>query len=273
MRIPTVAYTEPEATPARRIEMSKQDARWLNLPSLGLSMKVLFSGYLLAIGLGLLMAGAQILLTHGMADGRPGLSHDDIVYSYYGNRTGSTLEKKLNGSMKDKAPPEVRAELIKWVRAGAPEAAWEPHIRGLFQQYCFACHGHTPGLADFRQFEHVKQRAQVDKGITISSLTRVSHIHLFGIAFIFMFVGLIFSLSVGIPRWLKLAALASPFAFLILDFASWWLTKFDPRFAWITMAGGVGYTLASTFMWFTSLYQMWWLPRKGPFEVNAWRDE
>jgi hypothetical protein len=49
------------------------------------------------------MAGAQIILTHGMADGKLGVSVDDIVYSYYGNRSGSKLEAKLNGSMKDKA--------------------------------------------------------------------------------------------------------------------------------------------------------------------------
>jgi hypothetical protein len=31
------------------------------------------------------MAGAQIMLTHGQSDGKPGLSIDDVVYSYYGN--------------------------------------------------------------------------------------------------------------------------------------------------------------------------------------------
>jgi len=38
---------------------------------------------------------------------------DDLVYSYYGNRGGSKLEAKLNGSMKDYAPGEARLELIK----------------------------------------------------------------------------------------------------------------------------------------------------------------
>lgn len=64
------------------------------LPWLPLSIKMLFTGYLLTIGFGLLMAGAQIMLTHGMADGKPGLSVDYIVYSYYSNRNGSTLEVK-----------------------------------------------------------------------------------------------------------------------------------------------------------------------------------
>lgn len=80
------------------------------LKSIHLPLKVLFSGYLLVVGLGLLVAGGQILLTHGMADGHFGLSKNDIIYSYYGNRGNSKLEGKLNGTMKDKvsmriAPP------------------------------------------------------------------------------------------------------------------------------------------------------------------------
>jgi hypothetical protein len=31
------------------------------------------------------------------SDGKPGLSIDDVVYSYYGNRSNSKLENKLNG--------------------------------------------------------------------------------------------------------------------------------------------------------------------------------
>lgn len=95
------------------------------LPWLPLSVKMLFTGYLLTICLGLLMAGALILMTHGMADDKFGLSIDDIVYSNYGDRNGSTLEAMLNGSMKNNAPPQVRIEIIKWARAGAPAKAWD----------------------------------------------------------------------------------------------------------------------------------------------------
>ena len=66
-------------------------------------IKVLFTGYLCTVGIGYLFALIQILFTHGMADGKFGLSVDDIVYSYYGNRSGTVLEQKLNGSMKDNA--------------------------------------------------------------------------------------------------------------------------------------------------------------------------
>ncbi|MGD0959977.1 MAG: elongation factor-1 alpha [Methylomonas sp.] len=232
------------------------------LPWLSLSVKMLFTGYLLTIGFGLLMAGAQIMLTHGMADGKPGLSVDDIVYSYYGHRDGTTLEAKLNGSMKNKAPPEARLAIIKWARDGAPAIDWEIKFKPIFEQYCTSCHSPDSSLPDFSKLENVQQRATIDTGISFTSLTKVSHIHLFGIAFIFMLMGAIFTLSVGIPESIKAILIFFPFAFLIIDVISWWLTKLNPAFAWITIIGGYGYTLASTAMLFISLYQMWILPRK-----------
>ena len=59
--------------------MSEYAVEPIGLPDLALPMRSLFTGYLLVVGVGLLMAGAQILLTHGMADGEFGISVDDIV--------------------------------------------------------------------------------------------------------------------------------------------------------------------------------------------------
>ena len=245
---------------------------WLNLPNLPNSVKALFVGYLLVVGLGLCMAGLQIMLTHGhgMAEGKPRISVDDIVYSYYGDRNGSKIEGKLNGSMSDKGTPEIRLEIIKWVRNGAPEAEWEPHFKEVFAQNCVMCHSVVPGIPDFSKFEEVKKAAQINEGASIQFLTRVSHIHLFGISFIFFFVGFIFSFAVGVPRWLKILAIVTPFGFLIVDVLSWWLTKWNPNFAWFTLIGGFGYSVASTFMWFTSMYQMLILSRNGKVYGNAW---
>lgn len=234
------------------------DARQ-TLNNLSLPIKALFTGYLLVIGLGLIMAGAQILLTHGMADGKPGLSVDDVVYSYYGDRSGSKLEMKLNGSMKDKAPHEANLTLIKWAREGASEAEWQPTIKPIVDQYCAACHTHIPGLPNLSSLSEMQTVAKIDTGAAWSTLARVSHIHLFGIAFIFFFVGLIFSYARGFNPLVKALLIFTPFAFLILDIAAWWLTKMHPGFAWLVMLGGIGYTLASSIMILTSLYQMWLL--------------
>ena len=246
---------------------------WLNLPNLPNPLKALFAGYLLVVGIGLLMAGLQIMMTHGMADGKVGLSKNDIVYSYYGDRTHSKLESMLNGQMKAMAPDNVRADIIKWVHKGAPKEDWDAHFKGVFAQHCVSCHGVVPNIPNFNNFEEVQKVAATSDGETWQALTRVSHIHLFGISFIFFFIGLIFSFSVNVPKKLKIFAIGFPFLFLIIDVMSWWLTKLSPNFAYFTIIGGLGYSLASTFMWFTSMYQMFWLSRNGKVYGNAWQQD
>lgn len=236
------------------------------LAELALPTKSLFTGYLLAIGVGLMMAGAQLMLTHGMADGKPGLSVDDIIYSYHGNHEGpnsSKLEAKLFGSMKDNAPPETRLELLKWVEAGAPEKEWETKIKPQVDLYCGPCHANLPGLANITTKEVMNQMTKRDEGATFPTLTRVSHIHLFGISFIFFFVGWIFTYASGFTPAIKSILIVTPFAFLVIDVASWWLTKLNPNFAWVVIIGGLGYSLAATVMIFTSLYQMWIVPLRS----------
>ena len=247
----------------------------INLCSQGFSLKILFSGYLCIVAVGYLMALAQILFTHGMADGQFGLSVDDIVYSYYGKRSGSVIENKLNGSMAAMAPEEERLRIINWVRKGANEDAFNTDIRPIIDSRCIACHSGSSGMSlpDFTEFENISKRAETDSGASFSSLVRVSHIHLFGIAFIFMFVGLIFSLAAGVPPLLKASVIIMPYIFLFVDILAWWLTKLSPHFAWMVIVGGGMMGLAFVFMWIVSMYEMWILPwKQGDFR-DALLDE
>lgn len=233
------------------------------LADLALPTRMLFTGYLLAIGVGLLMAGAQIMLTHGMADGKPGLSVDDIVYSYYGNREGTKLQAKLFGSMKDNAPAEVKMTLIKWAETGAPAEEWQGTIKPLVDQYCGPCHANMPSLPNITEKSVMDEMTKRNEGASIATLTRVSHIHLFGVSFIFFFVGWIFTYATGFSPLTKAILIAAPFGFLIIDVASWWLTKMNPGFAYLVIIAGFGYSLASTIMIFSSLYQMWISPLRA----------
>ncbi|WP_186289627.1 elongation factor-1 alpha [Methylomonas sp. HW2-6] len=229
-----------------------------NLVSFGTCIKLLFTGYLVTIGAGYLMALTQILFTHGMADGKFGLSLDDIVYSYYGDRSGSVLESKLNGSMKMNAPDQDRFKIIQWVRDGAAEASYNADIKPIVEKNCVMCHNANAGsLPDFSKFENLKKVSESNEGATFASLTRLSHIHLFGISFIFMFVGLIFSFSTGVPCKYKYPAIVMPYLFLLVDIASWWLTKLNPHFAWLIIVAGAGLGISFAFMWTVSMYQMW----------------
>jgi hypothetical protein len=51
---------------------------------------------------------------------------------------------------------------------------------------------------------------------------------------------------------------------LLLDIASWWLTKLNPHFALLVVLGGAGLAMAFVFMWIVSMYEMWLLPRRLP---------
>ena len=180
-------------------------------------VKVLFTGYLTAVALGYFFAIIQILFTHGMADGEFGLSVDDIVYSYYGNRSGTVLETKLNGSMKDKATDHERFVIMQWDREGAEATDYiSTGIKKIIDNKCVMCHNaDASGIPDFTDFDALKELTEQDEGATFASLTRVSHIHLFSISFIFMFVGLIFNLLKPVPIDINVLPLACPIHF-------WW---------------------------------------------------
>ncbi|MFI3135658.1 MAG: hypothetical protein QX197_02660 [Methylococcaceae bacterium] len=223
-------------------------------------VKVLFTGYLCAVGMGYFFALLQILFTHGMADGKFGLSVDDIVYSYYGNRSGTVLETQLNGAMKENATEDQRFKIIQWVRDGAELNDYKSTgIAAIVEERCVMCHSPeaATGVPDFTKFENLKALAAEDTGATFSSLTRVSHVHLFGISFIFMFVGLIFSFSETTSNKYKCIAIGMPYVFLVTDILSWWLTKVDPMFAWLVILAGMGMGVSFMFMWVFSILEMW----------------
>jgi len=222
-------------------------------------IKVLFTGYLCTVGIGYLFALIQILFTHGMADGKFGLSVDDIVYSYYGNRSGTVLETQLNGPMKENAPDQERFKIMEWVREGADSEAYKDDgIEKIIESRCVMCHNkEASGVPSFSNFEGLKPYTTQDTGATFASLTRVSHIHLFGISFIFMFVGLIFSFAETPTTQYKCIAIGMPYGFLIADIMSWWLIKIHPMFAWLVIFAGMGMGISFMFMWVTSILEMW----------------
>jgi hypothetical protein len=80
-------------------------------------------------------------------------------------------------------------------------------------------------------------------------------------------------LASGVPVPLKVAAIITPYAFLLVDIASWWLTKLNPNFAWLVIIAGGSMALAFAFMWCVSMYEMWILPRRKQDERDALLDE
>ena len=226
---------------------------------LPMSVRVLFSMVLLVFGLGYCMAMIQVWENHAGKDGDPMLSGKDLMIAYSGNPEGTKLETALRGAMADMLPAEKRQVIFDWLHSGAKADEIPTKIDPILQEHCVACHNPeaNPHLPNFSTPEGLTKVAQKDEGMTIPTLVRVSHIHLFSITFIFFIVGYIFTHALVRPTWVKCVVIAIPFLTLITDVASWYLTKVWTGFAWVVIGSGALMGTAFTIMWFTSMYQMW----------------
>ena len=113
-----------------------------------------------------------------------------------------------------------------------------------------ACHdGSNPHLPNLNGYDNLKKVTEKDTGAAIPTLVRVSHIHLFGLTFIFFIVGLMFSHAYVRPVWLKCTIVALPFVAIVLDVSSWYFTKLYHPFAWVVIAAGGLMGSCFAFMW------------------------
>jgi hypothetical protein len=131
-------------------------------------------------------------------------------------------------------------------------------VQPILTQACAECHSAPSGtgLPSLTSYAEVTRYTEVDLGQSMKSLARVSHIHLFGMSFIFMFTSLIFVFS-DIPSSARAVLVAIPFLAIWLDIGSWWFTKHDPIFAYIVIGGGVLMGLSLALQIGISLYNIW----------------
>jgi hypothetical protein len=226
---------------------------------LPMSMRVLFTMVLLVFGVGYLMAMIQVWESHAGRDGDPMISGKDLMIAYSGNPSGTKLESALRGPMQSMLPDEKRETIFTWLHDGAKQEEFDAKVNPIMQEHCIACHNPdaNPHLPDLRAYEGVAKVAQKDEGMTIPTLVRVSHIHLFSITFIFFIVGFIFSHAYVRPTWAKCVLIATPFLVLITDVASWYLTKVWSGFAWVVIISGAFMGMSFAAMWMISMWQMW----------------
>jgi len=230
------------------------------------SEKLLYTAFLLIMGIGYLMAMVYLYTTHEGHDGKPGLSIEDVVDTYYGNRSGTRLEAALRASMAGYIELGDRNEIVAWLKSAAPEKEYTSVIRPILEKTCLACHSPASGLkiADLSTYAGIRSVAEVDTGESLHTLMRISHIHLFGIGLVLFGVGMIFSLSAMRP-WFKHTLIIIPFAAMFADILAWFLTKWDPFYAYTVVTGGALLGLALGAQILIALYQIWFLKRPvGP---------
>lgn len=237
---------------------SQDQKRHLTFEEIPISLKALYTMMLLVLGLGYLFALIQIYEVHSGRDGNPGLSVEDIRIAYSGSKTDTKLEVAIKGPMSRMLSEEQRTQIIAWVRDGGSEESFKTDVAPIIEARCLACHdGKNPHIPDLTQFSTIQELAQYDTGVSVGTLVRVSHIHLFGLTFIFGFMGLIFSHAYIKRRYVKAIILVIPFVAILVDVASWWLTKVSAGFAYAVIIGGALMGLSFAIQWIVSMYQMW----------------
>jgi hypothetical protein len=230
-----------------------------------LSLRTLFTATLITLGLGYLFAMIQVYETHAGLDGNPGINANDIAIAYSGNLNSNRLQVALLGSMSANAPSRERRMIMDWAADGADKTQYAETIKPVVENRCMRCHdGSESGAPLLGTYDKLAEFAKPDTGMSLASLVRVSHIHLFGMTFIFFILGTIFSHAYVRPVWLKSLVIVLPFLMMITDIGSWYLTKLNPAFAWIIIASGAIMGLSFAFQWCVSMYQIWFFRR--PFE-------
>lgn len=235
---------------------------------LPVSMRVLFTGTLLVIGMGYLFGLIYVYTSDAGRDGKPGLSVDDIIISYSGSTEGTRLEAALQGPMSAMLPESDLVQVLDWIKGGATKDDYEARVQSLIEVNCLDCHdGSNPHLTNLDGYENIQTVVEQDTGKGLPTLVRVSHIHLFGMTFIFFIVGFIFSHAWVRPVWLKSTVMFLPFMCIAADISSWYFTKLYSGFAWVVLFAGGLMGLSFAVMWIISMYQMWFY--KVPDKVSG----
>jgi hypothetical protein len=226
------------------------------------SLRSLYTAVLIILSVGYLFALIYLFHTYSGRDGDAGsLSYQDLVVAYTGSGEASRLESALRGPMSTMLPIDELNGIVDWVQKGSDRGTYEAVIRPVLDQRCMSCHdGSNPHLANLGGYDNVLKTTEQDTGAEIFTLVRVSHIHLFGISFIFFILGLIFSHAYVRPVWFKCVVITLPFVAVLTDVSSWYFTKLYHPFALVVMGAGATMGLCFAFMWVVSMYQMWISP-------------
>ena len=234
--------------------------QFLHFSALPMSTRMVYTMTLLVLGTGYLFAMLQVFFSHAGLDGNAkNISAEDIRVAYHGSESDTRLETALKGPMAEMLPAEERAVIFKWVKDGSTNEGYESAVKPVVETRCLACHDGTtnPHLPNLSTFEGISKVVARDEGATIPTLVRVSHIHLFGITFIFFIVSSIFTHAYMRPLWLKCVVIVLPYLTILTDIFSWYLTKWIPGFAWFIIGSGALMGLSFMVQWVVSMWQMW----------------
>lgn len=263
------------------------------LATLPTGAKLMLTAFLAIIGFGYLIAVANIFSHHALADGKEGLSLDDLRTVYSGidvpakadGEIPSRMLTMLRGEMRQYTSSDAHFSVLEdWLRKGGKEAEIEmgegkvtPKRAMLLD--CMRCHAQSTGtqiakeapfgpdeftidyamLASFitpAKSSESESTVRVAPQRTLHRLILISHQHMLAIPMFTLVVGLMF-LVTRWPPGLRHVVAPIPMLVLVADFASWWLARIAEPFIYIIAAAGGLFGAAFGFQLLAVVIDMW----------------
>ena len=242
------------------------DADRPGLRALALPGRLLVTLFLLGASAGLAAGEFNILASHADADGRPGLSMEDLRRTFHGRPGWTLLASKVDGGSMEKhaAVPSERKALLDWAKAGARREDFDA-ARKVMDLRCVKCH--SPGgekeespFAEAREagarWDLVAAYAKPDHGMSTAARTTTTHAHLFAMSTLYALLGAVFLLT-NTRRGVKAVAVSLPFLGMFVDIGSWWLALLSPAFVYTIMTGGAMVAAGTLVLVLRPLWEMW----------------
>jgi len=225
----------------------------IRLRELPVNLKVLVTFFIIALGLGYLVAYLHLYLHFEMADGKPGMTMADVKAHFKDGKGPSRLERGILGRMGKYFVDEAeKKKTLKWVRKGGPQASY-PNVAPIIDMNCVVCHRKGPNMRfpPLETFDEARLACRPEgTPPTAYELSGTTHTHLTALAALIAAVGVVFAFT-GVRPWLGAIIVLAAFLGLLADIAGWWLAT---RYDWGALVSVVGGSVMGTAL----LIQMFW---------------
>jgi len=258
-----------------------------------LAVRVMLTAFLAIIGTGYLVALANLYEKHQLADGKEGLTVDDIRAVYAGLTIKVTEETVLPSrmltqvrtSMRQYIETDAQFETLEaWLKdGGSEEGLDQKHANGktprrVLIKQCMRCHAVSTGTDIAREapfgpdefspeYEAMKpylaSDTKVEKGRKVLApqydmprLILISHIHMLSIPMFTLMVAMLFA-GVRGPETLRNIVLPLPMLALVLDFGGWWLARASDLGVYSVLAGGAVFGAAFGLQLLWVMFDLW----------------
>lgn len=275
------------------MNMPDGDDRWQGvLPRLPTAVRVTLSAFLAMIGAGYLSAVANIYHSHRMADGKEGMSVDDIRAVYSGlsvvrakeTDIPSRMLTMIRGAMREYVTTDEDFNILEsWLKRGGRQEALDEGERRktprrALMRNCLRCHGVSTGTEISRKSPFGPDDFEVDYGMlskfvaastessgetvnlapqyTMARLVLVSHVHMLAIPMFTLIVALLFMMT-RLPWGLRSYLTPIPMIALAMDFAGWWVSRGAASFVWVILAAGAIFGLVFGIQLFAVAIDLW----------------